>query len=448
MAPFVPNSTQNPPEPNSGSAQSLHPFGVGNFRAYWLSRLTITLSQYAMLLVISWQVYNLARDGGMSIAEASGQLALIGLLQFVPLFLLTPFTGLAADRFDRRSLARLTIALQLACAAALCWFTYVQQISIPILFVVAVLLGIARGFNGPALSALAPNLVPKSILPTAIALSSIAWQVGMIAGPALGGLLYRISPALPYGVAAALFGVSLFALSMVGKVPQPAVRKDQRPIGAILDGLAYVIRNKMVLGAITLDLFAVFLAGATALFPVYARDILQVGEVGLSMLAAAPAVGAALTAAWFSFRPIKHNVGPKMLWAVAIFGIATIIFGFSTYMPLSLAMLFIVGAADMFSVYIRQSLVQLHTPDDKRGRVSSVSLLTISASNEGGDFFSGSLAYALGPVAAVVTGGIGALVTVALWSRLFPVLRTTKTFDVPEPDMSGVDLGDGKKTTQ
>ena len=392
----------------------------------------MTLAQYAMLLIIGWQTYNIARDDGMSIAEASGQLALIGLLQFLPLFVLTPFSGLAADRFDRRKLGRLTVLLQLSCALVLGWFSWTGEISLPILFSVAVVLGIARGFAGPALSALSPNLVPKAILPTAIALSSISWQVGMIVGPALGGFLYRIAPALPYAIASLLFLVSTVALTMIGKVPQPAVRKDQRPIGAIVDGLAYVVRNKMVLGAITLDLFAVFLAGATALFPVYARDILHVGEIGLSFLAAAPATGAALTALYFSFRPLKTNVGPKMLWAVAIFGVATIIFGLSTNMPLSLAMLFVVGAADMFSVYIRQSLIQLHTPDDKRGRVSSVSLLTISASNEGGDAFSGALAFLIGPVAAVVAGGIGAIVTVGLWSRIFPELRTTKTFDPPE----------------
>lgn len=392
----------------------------------------MTLAQYAMLLIIGWQTYNIARDGGMTIAEASGQLALIGLLQFLPLFVLTPFSGLAADRLDRRALGRLTVLLQLLCASALAWATWNEAISIPILYAVAIVLGIARGFAGPALSALAPNLVPKAILPTAIALSSISWQVGMIGGPALGGYLYSVGPALPYIVAACLFAIAMVALTLIGKVAQPAVRKDQRPIGAVVDGLHYVVHNKMVLGAITLDLFAVFLAGATALFPVYARDILQVGETGLSQLAMAPAIGAALTALWFSFRPIKTNVGPKMLGAVAIFGVATIVFGISTYMPLSLAMLFIVGAADMFSVYIRQSLIQLHTPDDKRGRVSSVSLLTISASNEGGDFFSGTLAFLIGPVAAVVAGGIGALVTVVLWARVFPVLRTTKTFDPPD----------------
>jgi hypothetical protein len=223
----------------------------------------------------------------------------------------------------------------------------------------------------------------------------------------------------------------MIALGFIGHVPRTPIAGAARPIGQIRDGMHYVWRNKMVLGSITLDLFAVFLAGATALFPVYARDILQVGATGLSQLAMAPAIGAALTAGWFSFRPLKSQVGPKMLGAVGIFGLATVVFGFSTWMPLSLAMLFIVGAADMFSVYIRQSLIQLHTPDDKRGRVSAVSQMTISASNEFGDFFSGSLAFLIGPVAAVVAGGTGAIITVLAWSRIFPVLRHTKTFEPP-----------------
>jgi MFS family permease len=424
------------------SDDARHPLSFPNFRAYLIGRLAMTLAQYAMLLIIGWQTYNMARDGGMSVAEASGQLALIGLFQFLPLFVLTPFSGLAADRFDRRRLGQLTVLVQLLCAVLLAWTTWNETITVPLLFATAAFLGVARCFSGPAFSALAPNLVPRPILPTAIALSSIAWQSGMIAGPALGGVFYRFMPALPYAVAAALLVLALFSLGLIEKVPQPALRKDRRPIGQIIDGLAYVTRNKMVLGAITLDLFAVFLAGATALFPVYARDILQSGELGLALLAAAPGVGALITAAWFSWRPIKSNVGAKMLGSVVVFGLATIIFGFSTSMPLSLAMLFVVGAADMFSVYIRQSLIQLHTPDDKRGRVSSVSQLTISASNEGGDFFSGSLAFLIGPVAAVVAGGVGAIITVLVWSRIFPVLRTTKTFDPPP------ELLHGERTTQ
>lgn len=412
-------------------SEPTHPFRVANFRAYWISRMAMTLAQYAMLLVIGWQTYTLARDGGMSMQGAAGQLALIGLLQFVPLFLLTPFSGLAADRLDRRNLALATIALQLACAAALAWLTWSGALTIGWLFVIAVALGVSRAFNGPALSALAPNLVPRAILPTAIALSSISWQVGMIVGPGIGGYLHDLEPALPYAVAAVLYVVAMGALATIGKVPQPPIPGSDRPIGQMIDGLRYVGQNRMVLGAITLDLFAVFLAGATALFPVYARDILEVGERGLAQLAMAPAAGAAVTALVFSFRPLARNVGPAMLIAVFVFGVATIVFGLSTSMPLSLAALFVVGAADMFSVYIRQSLIQLHTPDDKRGRVSSVSYLTISASNEFGDFFSGTLAYLIGPVVAVVAGGAGAIATVAIWTRLFPVLRTTRTFDPP-----------------
>lgn len=392
----------------------------------------MTLGQYAMILIIGWQVYNLARDAGMSIAEASGQLALIGLFQFLPLFVLTPFTGLAADRFDRRLIGLLTIFLQLGCALALAWSTWSGQISFAVLYCVAIVLGIARGFAGPALSALAPNLVPKALLPTAIAVSTVAWQMGSILGAALGGYLYSLAPSLPYFAASGLFALGFVCLALVGKVPQPTMRKDQRPIGQIVDGMRYVVRNKMVLGAITLDLFAVFLAGANALLPVFARDILQVGETGLAQLAMAPGIGAALTAAYFSFRPLKTNVGPKMLIAVFVFGLATILFAFSRSMALSLAMLFIIGSADMFSVYVRQSLIQLHTPDEKRGRVSSVSMLTISASNEGGDAFSGTLAYVIGPVAALVAGGAGAIATVLLWTRVFPVLWSTKTFDPPE----------------
>ena len=392
----------------------------------------MTLAQYAMLLIIGWQTYNIARDAGMSVGAASGQLAIIGLLQFAPLFVLTPFSGLAADRLNRRNLARLTTALQLGCAALLAWLTFNDAITLPVLFGIAVALGVARAFAGPALGALAPNLVPAAILPKAIALSSIAWQAGMIVGPAIGGRTYEIAPHIPYLVAACLFTVSIIALGFIGQVPRSPINGAQDPIGQMKEGLAYVVQNKMVLGSITLDLFAVFLAGATALFPVYARDILQVGSSGLSQLAMAPAIGAAITAFYFSFRPLKTNVGPKMLWAVAVFGFATIVFGLSTNMTLSLAMLFIIGCADMFSVYIRQSLIQLHTPDDKRGRVSSVSQMTISASNEFGDFFSGGLAFLLGPAVAVVAGGIGAVITVAAWSRVFPVLRTTKSFDPPD----------------
>jgi MFS family permease len=408
-----------------------HPLKIPAFRAYLLARLTATLAQFAMILVIGWQVYSIARRT-MGIQEAALQLGLIGLFQFLPLFFLTPLVGWVADHVDRRNVARATVALQIACAGALAAFTWAGTMSLPVLFTVAVLLGIARAFNGPALSALAPNLVPKAVLPNAIALSSIAWQTGMIVGPAIGGYGYAWFPPAAYLASAALFTVALVFLSLIGPVQRSPIETGRHPVRQIVDGVHYVWTNKLVLGAITLDLFAVLLAGATALLPIYARDILQVGATGLSQLAAAPAAGAALTALYFSFRPLKTQVGAKMLAAVAVFGVATIVFGLSKWMPLSLAALFVAGSADMFSVYIRQSLIQLHTPDEKRGRVSAVSLLTISASNELGEAESGFLAALIGPVAAVVAGGIGALAVVGIWSWRFPQLRLARTFEPPD----------------
>ena len=408
-----------------------HPLSIANFRAYVAARLAATLAQYAMILIIGWQTYNIARET-MGPSASAAQLGLIGLLQFLPLFLLTPVVGWVADHVDRRNVARATVALQALCAAALAAFTWADTMSLLVLFTVAVLLGVARAFNGPALSALAPNLVPKEVLPNAIALSSIAWQGGMIVGPAIGGYAYAWMPAASYGASTLLFLVSLVCLSLIGRVERSPVERGRHPIRQIVDGLHYVWRNKLVLGAITLDLFAVLLAGATALLPIYARDILEVGATGLSQLAAAPAAGAALTALYFSFRPLKTQVGPKMLGAVVVFGLATIVFGLSKWMPLSLAALFIAGAADMFSVYIRQSLIQLHTPDDKRGRVAAVSLLTISASNELGEAESGFLAALIGPVAAVVAGGAGAILVTLLWARWFPAIRRARTFEPPD----------------
>jgi MFS family permease len=410
-----------------------HPFRIANFRYYWVARLSSMLALSAMLLIIGWQVYNIARLT-MSPSASAAQLGLVGLIQFVPLFALTPVTGWVADRIDRRHVARATIALQILCAAVLAWFTWTETMTLPVLFAIAGLLGVARAFSGPALGALAPNLVPAEILPNAIALSSIAWQVGLIAGPAIGGYAYAWEPAAAYAVSGALFLVSLIALFLIGPVPRPEVDRQRHPIRQMVDGLSYVRTNKLVLGAITLDLFAVFLAGATALLPIYARDILKVGSDGLGQLSAAPAAGAALTALLFSFRPLKHNVGMKMLGAVVVFGAATIVFGLSRWMPLSLAALFVVGSADMFSVYIRQSLIQLHTPDAMRGRVGAVSMLTISASNELGDAQSGFLAALIGPVAAVVAGGAGAVAVTLLYAWRFPELRLARSFKPPNLD--------------
>ena len=385
----------------------------------------------AMVIVIGWQVYDIARQT-MGVGEAAFQLGLIGLFQFVPLFALTPVSGWAADHFDRRHITRAALALELFCALVLFAFTRSGGITLPILFAVAALLGVARAFAGPAFGALAPNLVPRDLLPRAIALSSTAWQVGAIIGPALGGMLYDITPHLSYGVSSALFAFSLVCLFLIGPVPRPAVERGN-PLKRMAEGFRYIRRNQLVLGAITLDLFAVLLGGVTAMLPIYARDILEVGAQGLGPLRAAPALGATLTAIFFSFRPINTKVGVKMLGAVVVFGAATAIFGVSTWMPLSLAMLALLGAADMFSVYIRQSLIQLHTPDKMRGRVGAASMLAISASNELGEARSGFAAAAIGPVTATVAGGIAAVAVTLAWAGLFPALRNARTFDLPEP---------------
>ncbi len=414
-----------------------HPLRFPDFRAYLVGRLCAVLAQYGMMIVLGWQAYNIARET-MTTAGASAQLGLIGLAQFLPLFFLTPITGWVADHFDRRIITRITLSVLAASSGLLAFATYEGWVSLPLIFGMAVIVGTARAFNGPAYGALAPNLVPLGVLPNAIAISSVAWQAGMIAGPALGGYAYAATPWGAYAMAAGLFTVALGAMLLIGPVPQPPRQTGRHPVRQMIDGFAYVKGNRLVLATITLDLFAVLLAGATALLPVYARDILHVGSTGLGHLAAAPGIGAAVTALWFSFRPMKSEVGLKMLGAVILFGIATIIFGSTAFlsrdiaMPVGLGSLVVLGGADMVSVFVRQSLVQLHTPDAMRGRVSSLSQLTISASNELGEAESGFLAALVGPVAAVIGGGVGAIIITLLWSRLFPELRLARSFDPPD----------------
>lgn len=407
------------------------PLRIRPFRHFWIARLTWTIGSLAMVIVIGWQVYDIARHT-MGLKEAAFRLGMIGLVQFIPLFLLTLVTGWTADRLDRRWIARGSVAIELGCAIALAWLAWRHATTLEALYVVAALLGVGRAFAGPALSALAPNLVPREILPRAIALSSIAWQMGAILGPAIGGYLYAWAPFAPYAASTLLFVVALVSLLAIGPTPRSGLARGPNPWAQMVEGLRYVRHNRLVFGAISLDLFAVLLGGATAMLPVFARDVLHAGPEGLGHLRAAPAVGATLTAAFFSFRPLKQNVGVKMLIAVAVFGIATIVFGYSRSMPLSLACLALLGAADMFSVYVRQSLIQLYTPDEMRGRVGAVSSLFISASNELGETESGFLGAVIGPVPAVIAGGFGAIAVVFLWSWWFPELRLAKSFDAPD----------------
>jgi MFS family permease len=405
------------------------PMRIVQYRRFFLARLATNLAQMAMVIVIGWQVYDIARQT-MDVKAATLRLGIVGLVQFVPLFALTLVSGLAADRGDRRWIAMGATTLELGCALTLFWFSWTHTLTLNVLYAIAALLGVARAFAGPALQALAPNLVPPKILPQAIALSSLAWQAGSIGGPAIGGYLYTVAPHAPYAASAALFAVSLLAMFAVGPVARSQIADSRpNPWAQVVEGLRYVRHNRLVLGAISLDLFAVLLGGATAMLPVFARDILHAGPQGLGHLRAAPAIGATLTALWFAFYPLKSNVGIKMLAAVAVFGGATVVFGVSTSMPLSLACLALLGAADMFSVYVRQSLIQISTPDSMRGRVGAVSSLFISASNELGETESGFLGALIGPVGAVVAGGVGAIAVVVLWGWRFPELRLAKSFD-------------------
>ena len=410
-------------EPNS-------PLQIRDYRFFWGARFLAVFSTLSMVVMIGYQTYDVARsDYGMDKAEAAFQLGLLGLVQFVPLFLLTPVAGYAADRFERRKVAVFANLLDSGSALALALLTWFDALNLPILFTIAALHGAARIFINPALSAIAPNIVPPRLLPQAIALSSIAWQAGTVIGPAAGGLLFAWAAPLPYAVSFVLLICSALLILRIRPVHPPKDEQRLHPVRRMLEGLQFTVGHRFLLGCITLDLFAVLLGGATALLPVYARDILHVGPEGLGIMRGAPALGAALVALWLSFRPVERNVGIKMLWAVVVFGAATIGFGLSTHLGLSLVMLFVLGAADMVSVFIRSTLVQLHTPDAMRGRVSSISGLAISASNELGEMRAGTFAALMGTVGAVVIGGAGAIIVTGLWAWLFPELRRARTFD-------------------
>jgi len=407
-----------------------HPLAYRDYRFYWVARFSAVLATMGIVVVLGYQFYDIARtDYAMSIKEASFQLGLLGLAQFVPLAVLTPVAGWVADRFDRRYVAMLANMIDAAVALTLAILTTNDGLTLPLLYLMAAMHGVARVFVGPSMSSIVPNIVPSNILPRAIAFNSMAWQTGTVIGPGIGGILFAVVPAMPYWLAAALLIMASLAIAQIKPLPKVEIKGTAHPFRQMIDGLHYTWNERFLLGAITLDLFAVLLAGATALLPVYARDILMVGPEGLGWLRGAPAAGATLMALWFSFRPLQHNVGVKMLWAVVVFGIATIVFGLSKNYWLSLSAMAVLGAADMLSVYVRSSLVQLNTPDDMRGRVTAVSTLAISGSNELGELQSGFAAALLGPVGAVVFGGVGAIFVTALWAKLFPELKNAKTFE-------------------
>ncbi|HET9630587.1 MAG TPA: MFS transporter [Novosphingobium sp.] len=410
------------------------PLQIADYRLFWLTRFCSVVATAAISVVLGWQVYDVARSAyGMGPGQAAFQLGIVGLVQFLPIFVLAPFAGLIADRFDRRKVGAFAIGVDLLMALALAVITTLQVLTLPSLFALASLSGVARAFFGPAITSIGPSILPAALVPRAVSLNSMAMQIGTVAGPAAGGFLYAAAPSAPYWTAVVLLAISMVCVFAIKPFSMPRLAVDVHPLRQIGDGFSYVRRERLLLGCITLDLFAVLLAGATALLPVYARDILTwnghpVGPAGLGQMRAAPAVGAAAIALLLSVRPIERDVGVKMLGAVIVFGIVTVVFGVSRNYLLSLAMLVVLGAADMVSVFVRSALIQLNTPDEMRGRIASISGLAISASNELGEMQSGIAAALLGATGAVVFGGIGAIVITVSWALIFPELRRSRSF--------------------
>jgi MFS family permease len=386
------------------------------------SRFVSVAAMQVQSVAIGWQIYDIART--------PWSLGLVGLCQFVPMFLCTLPAGELTDRFNQRRIYSIAALLQALCSGLFLLLTLLAPHDQAPFYGVLLLFGAARGFAGPSGQSLLPFLVPPEHLPKSISISASAFMAAVIAGPALGGFLYAFGrPALVYGLCIAGYALSGLIVSRLGGRRFTPEKSDASRLARIAQGIHFVRNRPVVLGAISLDLFAVLLGGATALLPVYARDILHTGPLGLGFLRSAPAVGAFLMAFWLGRRPIQSGTGVKMFGAVALFGLATIVFGLSREFFVSLAALFVLGASDMVSVQVRSALIQLATPDVMRGRVSAVSSLFIGASNELGEFESGGTAALFGTVPAVVLGGIGTLVVVGLWMKLFPALRHVDRMD-------------------
>jgi MFS family permease len=405
------------------SANALH------YRPYVFQLLALGLHGFAvqiMAVAISWQVWDLTHN--------AIYLGMIGLSQFMPALALVLVTGLVADRFNRRVVVGCCLVLECIAALSLLWFTKANTQTVVPVFATMVLLGTARAFFSPASDALTPNLLSKEAIPHAISLNSMNWQVTTITGPVLGGLLYGISGTFAYGTAAVLIIAAVIATSLIGRIAQEN-HAEETTINTLLAGFKFITSEKIVLGAISLDLFAVLLGGTYALLPIYASDILHAEEAGalwLGLLRASPGIGAMAMAAWLSKYGIKDHAGWWLFVCVAGFGLFTLLFGTSTWLPLSILALAFVGAFDMVSVYVRETLMQLWTPDEVRGRVNAVNRVFIGASNELGEFRAGLVAARFGAVAAVMMGGIGTIVVAGLWSRLFPGLRTARKLEVPK----------------
>ena len=407
-----------PEPPAAGSLASV--LRERPFMRYLVTRFASGVAVQIQTVAVGVQVYSLTHD--------PLDLGLIGLSQFVPFVAFVLVAGHVADRFDRKAIVLGCLAVLVLCAAALATFAAIGIKTPGPVLAVMIVFGIARAFMAPASTALMPNLVPKALFGSAVALNSSAWQVATVAGPAIGGLLYAAtSPKVVYGVVALLLALSVVYMTGL-KAPKAEIASEAATWRSVVEGLQFVWRRKIILGAISMDLFAVLFGGATALLPAIAAEVLHVGVAGIGWLRAAPGAGAAVTAAWLTLKPIDRHAGRAMFIGVTVFGTATIVFGLSRSFWLSLAALVALGAADMVSVFVRHVLVQLETPDAMRGRVGAVNSMFIGASNELGEFESGVTAAWWGLKPAVVLGGLATLGVSALWARWFPALRRLDRF--------------------
>jgi MFS family permease len=390
------------------------------FRFFWLTTLLVSFAVQIMSVSIAWQIYDVTGDVFL--------LGLVGLSLFLPALLLILVTGFTADRYNRRVIMAICLSVELLCAVGFLLFVNAQAHEVWPIFAILVVLGTARAFWGPAAQSLAPNLVPPEALANAITVNASAWQFAAIMGPAAGGLLYGIAPTVAFGTAGTLLAIAVVCVLLI---PRPAQRESHQAtsIETILAGFRYIFSNKVVLGAISLDMFAVLMGGAVALLPVYAKDILHAGPQELGLLRAAPGVGAIVMALFLTRFPIRDHAGKTLFLFVGLFGAFTVLFGLSTTVWISIPALALVGASDMVSVTIRETIMQLWTPEEVRGRVNAVNSVFIGASNELGEFRAGSVAHFVGPVPAVVAGGLGAVIVAVVWSRVFPGLRDQRSLD-------------------
>ncbi|CAN7238166.1 MFS transporter [Caballeronia sp. LjRoot34] len=390
------------------------------FALFWSARVMSSVAFQMMSVAIGWQIY--------SITHSAFALGLVGLSQFLPMFMLTLVVGHVADRYDRRTIAFICQAIQGVAALTLCVATWRGITSQGLIYLIAAIAGSARAFESPSMAALLPNLIPRAQLQYATAWSTSANQTAQILGPAMGGLLYGLGALTVYGAVAVAFIGAAVVLSSI-KIEQVVRMRTPLTFESLFSGIAFIRRKPVILGALSLDLFAVLLGGATALLPVFARDILHAGPWALGVLRAAPAVGALGGSIYLAHFPLRRRAGTALFGGVIAFGIATIVFGLSRNLYVSLIALAALGASDVISVVVRMSLVQLQTPDDMRGRVGAINSLFIGTSNQLGEFESGMTAGLFGAVPAVLIGGVGTIAVALLWMRLFPGLRATRSLE-------------------